>query len=611
MIKPGARFGPYELLEPIGEGGMGVVFKARDRILDRFVAVKVAHPNASRLPLELVEEARAAAALQHPHIVPVYHAGKKEGFLFFAMQYIEGESLDRVVAQSPPSLDQIATWMLQIAEALHFAHVRGLVHYDVKPGNIMIDSFGRAVLLDFGLAKVYKEMQNGRQGTVVASPEFASPEQLLQQPSDERSDIYSLGAVFYFLVTGRLPCQGGSVVAIVKAKLKEDPPPVGSLTPQVANEIGSLIDRMVKREKVERPPSMGEVVQVLTSYLSRGDAQAPSGVLRITQKIKRLPPFPQVGFTLMKEMSRENTNAERLQRIISADSVLVARILRVVNSAYFSIPNRVSTIKHAVSLLGLRQIRDLAFGIYLLELGRGFKGAAGHPLQLRYWSHSVATAFLSEALARYLCLPTVGPGEAYVAGLLHDIGLLILSRYEIRSMTRVVEEQAARRIRCVDLEKELVGATHTELAEWLAGKWSLPDRLRDVAVHHHTARPESPILELENVVRLADAIATRNGYGFYLADDGWELEPSLHRMLALRTTRLPERDLLPFLERVLSDILQHLHGYMAAFAGKPAEGPCREREPAVPVPSPVYGGEPSREPKAGLFAGVRRWLGSS
>lgn len=611
VVEPGTRFGPYELIEPIGEGGMGTVFKARDRILDRYVAVKVAHPKASHVTVELVEEARAAAALQHPHIVPIYHAGKKEGVLFFAMQYIEGKSLDQAVAADPPGFERIITWMLQIAEALHFAHVRGLVHYDVKPGNIMIDTFGRAVLLDFGLAKVYREMQNDRHDVLVASPEFASPEQLLGRPSDERSDIYSLGAVFYLLATGRLPHEGDSVVSVVRSKLREPAPPVRSLKPEVPPTVADLIDRMVKRDTSERPASMGEVVRILRACRAPEAAHQSPGLARITQKIQRVPPFPQVGLMLMKEVGREDTNAERLQRIISADSVLVARILRVVNSAYFSIPNRVSTIKHAVSLLGLRQVRDLAFGIYLLELGRGFRGAVAHPLQLRYWSHSVAVAFLSEGLARYLALPTAPPGEAYIAGLLHDLGLLLLCRYEVRRTAEAVEQQAARKSRSVEVERELTGTTHTELADWLAEKWSLPERLRDVAVHHHTPRPESATAELETVIRLANAIALRNGFGFYLADDGWELEPPIHRMLMHNSSRVPETDLLPHLESVTGEILQHLNSYISAFAGKPVEVRTPAGRPESLTPPP----EPSRQARrrrrgTRSVKGFRRLLGS-
>jgi putative nucleotidyltransferase with HDIG domain len=401
------------------------------------------------------------------------------------------------------------------------------------------------------------------------------------------------------------------VVALVKAKLKEDAPPVRSLNPSAPQEIAGLVDRMVKRDPAERPAALGEVVKVLTDYQDREEGQLGPAATRITERIKKLPPFPQVGFALLKEMSRENTNVDRLQRIISADSVLVARILRVVNSAYYSIPNRVSTIKHAVSMLGFRQVRDLAFGIYLLELGRGFKGGGiGHPLQLRYWSHSVAVAFLSEALARFLALPTVHPGEAYVAGLLHDIGLLILTRYEVQKTTEAVKIQSERKCPSDEVERELIGTTHCELAEWLAQKWSLPEHLHSVAVHHHLARPQSPTAELETTVRLADAIAVRNGYGFYLADDGWELERPLHRILMMSNSKVPESDLLPFLEELLADILHQLNVYMSAFSGKPLTAPSL-RSPSFSTSLPEASrGSHQRPRKPGIFHGFRRWLES-
>jgi serine/threonine protein kinase/HD superfamily phosphohydrolase YqeK len=601
----------------MGEGGMGAVFKARDAALNRYVAVKVARTQGRQIGRQFVEEARAAAALEHPNIVSIYHAGEEKGIPYFAMQYIDGKTLDQIIETGLPELPQTLAWMIQIAEALQFAHVRGMVHYDVKPGNIMIDSMGRAILLDFGLAKVFQG--RGRpEDQLLASPEFASPEQLLQRPSDKRSDIYSLGAVFYLLITGRLPHVGANVVAVVKSKLEKDPPPVASINPEIPAELAHLIDRMVKRRKTERPTSLEEVLDVLAAYRRREEKRVSPDISRITEKIKKVPPFPQVALELMQELGREDTNAERIERIISGDSVLVARLLRVVNSAYYSIINRVTTIKHAVSLLGMRQVQDLAFGIYLKELGRNFHSGSAHPLQMRYWSHSVAVAFISEGLARFLALPTVIPGEAYMAGLLHDIGLLIFSHFELRKTAQVVSLQADRKCSCLDLERQVIGVTHPEMADWLASKWGLPENLRTVAVNHHTPRPESPTAELETIVRLADAIALRAGYGFYLSDDGWELEKPLHRMLSMANSRIPEQDLISRLTEELGPTFKGLEEYIQVFStgpdeegdeetGSPRLRPVRPEESSTEASAAVTGAEQPR----GVFGRLWNWFRSS
>jgi HD superfamily phosphohydrolase YqeK len=237
---------------------------------------------------------------------------------------------------------------------------------------------------------------------------------------------------------------------------------------------------------------------------------------------------------------------------------------------------------------------------------------------MRYWSHSVAVAFISEGLARYLALPTVIPGEAYMAGLLHDVGLLIFSHFELRKTAQVVSLQADRKCSCLDLERQVIGVTHPEMAEWLASRWGLPDNLRTVAVNHHTPRPESPTAELETIVRLADAIALRAGYGFYLADDGWELEKPLHRMLIMANSQVPEQDLIAHLTEALGPTFKNLEEYIQVFSAGPDEK--ENDEVAAPRVHPRQPEENAETPAApaggveahsGVFGRLWNWFRSS
>jgi putative nucleotidyltransferase with HDIG domain len=484
------------------------------------------------------------------------------------MQFIEGRTLDEIMDEGLPELDQSLVWMTQMAEALHFAHSRNVLHHDVKAQNIMVDAFGRAVLLDFGLAKIFDRLRKTEPNVLVVSPEYASPEALLRRDTDARSDIYSLGSVFYKLATGHLPHEAPTLVALLQAKLKSDPAPCSTHNPEIPDDIATLIDQMVRRKRTARPRSMQDVVQILSAYRPRENGKVDPALTRITNKVKKIPPFPHVGLQLMRELKRENTNAERLNKIINADSVLAARILRVVNSAYYGIPNRVATIKHGVTLLGLQQIQDLAFGIYLRDLGYRFSGTSS-PLQQRYWTHSVAVAFLAEELSRFLRLGTVMPGEAYMAGLLHDIGLLVLSRFEVQKTSQTIQLQAQCKMSPIQAELHAIGTTHAVLGEWLAEKWDLPETLKQVIQYHHVPRPDSPIAELETVVRIGDVLATRLGYGFYLADWGWQLEAPLHKMLRASSSAVPDVHLLEFLEVEMKGTLKRLVEYLAILSQRP------------------------------------------
>ena len=255
------KLGQYRLLEEIGRGGMAVVYKAYQPTLDRYVAIKVL-PHQFTFDREFVErflrEARAAARLNHPHIVTIHDVGEANGTYFIVMEYLEGPSLADLLRQQgalPPQ--QAAQIVAQVASALDYAHGQGFVHRDVKPSNVLLGAGGMAKLTDFGIVRAAEGTRLTQTGTLLGTPEYMSPEHIRGRGVDARSDIYSLGVVAYEMLTGRVPFSGDTM-AVLHAHVYE--PPDLSVLPA---GIGPVVERALAKEPEERFESAGTFAQAL------------------------------------------------------------------------------------------------------------------------------------------------------------------------------------------------------------------------------------------------------------------------------------------------------------------------------------------------------------
>ena len=275
-LEAGTRLGPYEILGPIGAGGMGEVYRARDTRLDRDVAIKVipAHlAGDEHLRQRLEREARAVSSLNHPHICTLYDIGRENGVDFIVMEYLEGETLADRLARGALPVDEALGFAIQIADALDKAHRQGLVHRDLKPGNVMLTASG-AKLLDFGLAKSAGPVAGPSgmtatptltspltaDGTIVGTYQYISPEQLEGNEADARSDVFAFGAVLYEMVTGRKAFVGKTQASVIAALLERDPPPVSSLQAASPPGLDRLIHTCLAKDPDERRQTMRGVL---------------------------------------------------------------------------------------------------------------------------------------------------------------------------------------------------------------------------------------------------------------------------------------------------------------------------------------------------------------
>jgi serine/threonine protein kinase/Tol biopolymer transport system component len=269
-LPPGTKLGPYEILAPLGAGGMGEVFRARDTRLDRTVAIKILTQGLADTPevrQRFEREARAVSSLNHPHICALYDVGHQDGIEYLVMEYIEGETLAARIAKGPLPTADLLRYASQIADALDKAHRQGIVHRDLKPGNVMLTKSG-AKLLDFGLAKGGEILQGGdmassptmsqpltTRGTIVGTMQYMSPEQLEGKDADVRSDIFSFGAMLYEMATGRKAFEAKSHASLIAAILREDPRPLRELQPMTPPLLERIVKSCLAKDPDDRPQS--------------------------------------------------------------------------------------------------------------------------------------------------------------------------------------------------------------------------------------------------------------------------------------------------------------------------------------------------------------------
>jgi serine/threonine-protein kinase len=264
----------YTIERELGRGGMGTVYLARDRTLDRPVALKVLPPEIATntaLRDRFARETKVAASFSHPNIVPVYGVEQHEGLLAYAMGYIDGESLGaRVARMGPLAVRDVVKLLQDVCYALAYAHGRDIVHRDLKPDNIMIErATGRALLMDFGIARTITAAPAGRTsaltriGEVVGTPEYMSPEQASGDTVDGRSDLYALGLVAYFALTGAPVITGDSTQQLIVRQLTETPPPLATLRADVPSALAAVVEQCVRKEPAERFVDAAAVLDAL------------------------------------------------------------------------------------------------------------------------------------------------------------------------------------------------------------------------------------------------------------------------------------------------------------------------------------------------------------
>ena len=537
-LVPGTRLGHYVISDRIAQGGMGTVFRAMEPALERYVAIKVLRPeyaSNSNYVQFFQEEARAVAAIRHPNIVPIFYIGQEGEVVFFSMAYIEGETFDDYIESKRWFDAEHAKWFLSHAiAALHSAHKANIVHLDIKPANFLIDRGNNIMLTDFGLAeKIVKDVGEKSQREAFGTPAYVSPEQITRSPTDQRTDIYSLGATLFHLMTGHPPFSGTTVEDIVWAHLEKPFP--AELAHEAKVPIGwiHLLKKMMERSPDDRfadyrelrvalenvnsfryetgpieevlppkplaKPRSGHNTQTLHGLLATGKAnwevtEAKSGGSIRIDRIQvmeamefRNEPLKVSGLIpIIKDMCRTQPEdpdglIETLEKVPGYDPAMRALADFMMNPQEGDERAAAMRPLDVLETVGLERSRHLALTFFALnyELPK-FVNFDWTPL----WRHQLACGVVVDFL--YDALSLRRNGLEYATGVFHDIGKLILAEIYpfayFTTMNRSIREE----LPLVQCEREIFSIDHAEIGGIWMKKNMLPAAMVD-AVELHEA----------------------------------------------------------------------------------------------------------------------------
>lgn len=293
------KVGKYKVIEELGRGAMGIVYKAVDPDIGRTVAIKTIRfdvisekSEQEEAQKRFIREARSAGNLSHPNIVTIYEVGKDEGLTYIAMEFIEGKALDEILASGREfSFEETARMIEKIGDALDYAHKKGVIHRDIKPGNILIDQEGNPHIVDFGIARVSSSTMTHTK-VVMGTPFYMSPEQISGKPIDHRTDIFSLGAVLYELLTKQKPFPGENITTVIYKIMHEEPPPIRSFSMRFSDDLDQVLKKTLSKDQELRYTSCRELSTDLKhSGYAKKEAVQFEEVLRIQEKGKNRKPL--------------------------------------------------------------------------------------------------------------------------------------------------------------------------------------------------------------------------------------------------------------------------------------------------------------------------------
>ena len=478
----GSRIGRFEILRELGRGSQSVVYLARDPHLQRDVAIKTLHfsNSDSQKNQQLLSEARMVSQLRHPNIVPIFEAGEEGGDLYLVFEYVPGTNLGEFIKKNGRQTPVRAIGLiLPVLDALAHAHAAGIIHRDIKPSNILVDENGTPRVMDFGIAaRVETLSKDGN--SFMGTPAYMAPEYIQHRESSERSDVFSVGLVFFELLTGKKGAQGNRAQEMVSFIVDNDIQVPGNAGVEFDDRLLSILYKSIARDPQQRFAAVSQMREALDAYLAPDEPVASTDSRQSTiefllRRMRHKSDFPALSesvSTINKITASDRESIATLSNSILKDFSLTNKILRLVNSAFYrqSGGGNISTISRAVLVLGFDAVRNIAVTVLLFEHLKNKSNAS-------LLKEEFLRANLAGILAREIGEKTA-PREVeqvFICSMFHNLGRLLSQYYfpdESDEIKRVVEQKS-----CSEdaASIQVLGITFEELGIGIAQSWGFPN----------------------------------------------------------------------------------------------------------------------------------------
>jgi len=483
MSAPSA-IGRFKVIREISRGGQGTVYLADDPQLERQVAIKVLRTSSVQQKESLLHEARIASKFQHSNIVTVYDAGEHEGVPYLVTAFIEGETLAQILKRSGAmTMAHAARLVAGVLDGLAYAHEQGVMHLDIKPGNVIVAPSGQPMLLDFGIAR-HVGYKASAAGGIDGTPQYMAPERITSQGVEFRSDIFSVGIMLYEMVTGKAAVSGDSVAQVLHRAAHEKVMSPSKLNSDIDERLEVIILKAVAKKPQGRFSDAAAMRQELLNYL---DASQDSGLAKaagdthstlnfLLRRMRSKSDFPALSGTIgeiNKIVSSESEGPGKLAKTILQDFALTNKLLKLVNTVSFGqFGGNINTISKAVVILGFDTVRNVAMTLILFEFLQ-------NKAQAQELKDEVIASFFSGILAAELA-SSGHPGdaeEAMICAMFHNLGRLLAIFYffeESQQVTRLMEDQE---ISEDQASIKVLGISYNQLGIGVAETWKFPPRL--------------------------------------------------------------------------------------------------------------------------------------
>ncbi len=477
------KIGRFEIVRELGRGSQSVVYLARDPHLQREVAIKTLHfsrPDRQQNQ-QLLSEARMVSQLRHPNIVPIFEAGEEDGDLYLVFEYVPGQNLgDYLKSNERPTAVKAIAILHPVLDAIAHAHAAGIIHRDLKPSNILVDNNGTPRVMDFGIAARVEGDAGGDVKGLVGTPSYMAPEYITDRQSNERTDVFSAGLVFYELLTGQRAVQGENVHAVMKRLANEDIRLPKTANVELDDPLASILYKAIARDPAQRYASIAQMREALDTYLEPDEPVASADTKQSTidfllRRMRHKSDFPALSesvSTINKITASDKESIANLSNSILKDFSLTNKILRLVNSVHYRQAGggSISTISRAVLVLGFNAVCNIAITVMLFEHLQN-KGNANQ-LKEEFLRVNLA-GFLAKDIGEKSSLRDVE--QAFICSMFHTLGRLLSQYYfpdESEEIRRVIEQKPCSEEAAAI---QVLGISFEDLGVGIARTWGFPN----------------------------------------------------------------------------------------------------------------------------------------